>query len=252
MRILVVLIILITAIAGHAQLKSTQLRIYGGIGFHRSFFTRSDIHIRKAGGYDFTLYDVKAQDDPYLRVGSQYEAPQFTVLLGILVPNKTSGIEVHYDHAKYIAVEGQTVRIRGQINGTPLDKDTSLHKDFVEYEHTHGANHFMVHYVQRFFLWQSKNTKHLLTAVVKPGAGFSLAHTDSKLFGAAGPDKYHVAGYVLGVAGGLRLDLFRHLLAELTVKSTYVNYADVLLANEGRASQHWWAVQPTFVVGYQF
>lgn len=236
-----------------AQSTNGKARIYAGIGFHRNFFTRSDIHFwnPKTPGYDFTLYKVKAEDDPHLRVGKDYSSPQYTVMVGYLFKNKSTGLELHYDHAKYIVVQNQRVHVSGQINGVPLDKDTTLVKEFLQYEHTHGSNHLMINFIQRASLFQSKDDNHALSAVLKPGAGISIPHTDDMLLGVPGADKYHLSGYVLGIDAGPRYDGFKHFFAELTLKFTYVRYTDVVLGNGGKASQHWFALQPIFMIGFQ-
>lgn len=81
----------------------TSNKFYVSFGWHRIFFTASTIHFRdcKTGNYDFKLNKVEAKDDKDLRIGKGQEAPQFTILAGDFF-NKTSAIEIYFDHAKYI------------------------------------------------------------------------------------------------------------------------------------------------------
>jgi hypothetical protein len=240
-RLFFVLLLLLSSFS----YSQSSNKFYAGFGWHRIFFTRSTIHFRdnKTGNYDFRLYKVKAEDDHDLRVGKGREAPQFTILAGYYF-NKKEGIELHYDHAKYIMLQDQTVRIRGQIENVPMDKDTTLSRNFLQYEHTHGANHFMINYVRTSAMGNG-------TFVMKPGAGIAIPHSDNQIFGKSGKGKYHLAGFVIAVDIGWRYPVLKHAFVQLSLKTAYALYKDVLLYGEGRASQHWFSLQPILVVGYQ-
>jgi hypothetical protein len=173
--------------------------------------------------------------------------------LGWLFKKKPgTGIEVNFDHAKYILKKGQQVRVGGMINGNPINTDTLLHSAFVEYEHTDGANYWMINWIRQKSLWQSKNKKNELFFLFKPGAGLVIPRSDTRMFGSARNDKYHVSGYVAGVESGIKLLLLKNLLAEFTFKGVYANYTDVLLYGKGRAKQDWFSFQYLMLVGYQF
>jgi hypothetical protein len=228
-----------------AQIKSENSRgFYAGIGWHRIFFSKSTIRFRdtKTGNYDFTLHKVKARDDKDLRIGKGHTAPHFTVLAGYNFSN-TTGIELHYDHAKYIVVQDQKVRIKGRIDETIMDRDTVLSKDFLQYEHTHGANHVMVNLVKA----QPVGNNSFL---IKPGAGLVVPHSDNKLMGKNGPGKYHIAGFIVALDIGWRYNLMKHAFIQVSLKGAYALYSDVLLYGGGRARQHWFSLQPIIVAGY--
>ena len=60
---------------------------------------------------------------------------------------KDIGIELNYDHSKYVVIDYQTVRIKGQITGEYIDKDTILDPNtLLHFEHTDGANFIMVNF----------------------------------------------------------------------------------------------------------
>src|SRR5688572_15659627 len=120
--------------SNHSKNKGT---LYGGMGFHRVFFTNSDIrfHDTKTANYDFTLYKVKAKDDNNFLLGQGIDAPQYSVRIGYLFNNqKGLGVEFSFDHVKYIATQDQKVHLKGQINGKSMDMDTILSSSFIEYE----------------------------------------------------------------------------------------------------------------------
>jgi hypothetical protein len=236
----------------HKEPKGT---IYGSMGFHRVFFTNSDIsfHDSKTLNYDFTLYKVKAKDDNDFHLGKGFDAPQYSVRIGYLFNNKKGmGVEFSFDHVKYIATQGQKVRIKGQINGKAMDKDTTITPDFLEYEHTDGANYYMLNFVKRKALLHSENQQHWLYLMLKPGAGIVLPRTDSRIFGYGRDDKYHVSGYVIGFDGSLRYDFFKNFYLETGARTAYAHYGDVLIYGEGRAKQHWFSLQLILVAGFRF
>lgn len=228
---------------------------YFGMGFHRVFFTRSDIRFRdtRTANYDFILHKVKAKDDNDLSFGEGIDAPQYSYRLGVYFKKRSDiGIEFNFDHVKYIAVANQKLRVSGQINGTKIDKDTLLSPAFIEYEHTDGANYYLFNFLKRKTLAESRNEKHKLDLVLKPGIGFVLPRTDATVMGYNRNDKYHLAGYVVALDGGLRYEFFKNFYLEAGAKGAFANYRDILLHREGRARQHWWSLQIIALAGFQF
>ena len=250
------LLIAVPAVAQEQAPASGRLQktLYASIGFHRVFFTRSDIHFKDntSSNYNFTLHKVKARDDNQFKLGQGFDAPQYSYRIGyIFNPEKGLGVEFSFDHAKYIAVPGQKLRISGQIFGNKVSGDTFLTKDFIEYEHTDGANYYMISLVKHKQLLQSPNGKHRLALVVKPGAGIVLPRSDTWMMGMPRNDKYHLAGYIIGIDGGLRYHFLRHFFAESSIKLAYANYRDVLLYKDGRAQQQWGSLQVLLMIGFQ-
>lgn len=238
-----------------AMTKTGKGIIYTAIGFHRVFFTKSNIHFHdnKTGDYDFTLHKVKAKDDNDFHVGKGSEPPQYSVRLGYYFKNqKGLGIELSFDHVKYIAIQNQKLHITGQIYGVKLDKDTTMVSNLVEYEHTDGANYYMINLLKRKALLHSKNEKHWLSLILKPGAGIVFPRTDSRILGRHRDDNYHVSGFVIGMDGGLRYDFLKHFYFEASTKLAYAHFGDVLLYGEGRANQHWFSLQTILIAGFQF
>jgi hypothetical protein len=235
--------------------KPKQGSLYFTFGWHRIYYTRSTIHFKdtETGNYDFELVKARAKDDNDLNIRDGEDAPQFSFRFGyIFNRSKGLGIEFNFDHAKYLVVQGQKVRVKGMINDVFYEQDTLLNRSFVKYEHTDGANYYLLNFVKNKDLWQSKNGRHSLGWIIKPGAGLVIPRTQSRILGKSRDDKYHVAGYLFAAESGLRYVFFKHGIAEITCKGAYANYNDVLLYGEGRASQQWWSFQYLFIVGFQF
>ncbi|MBI5856749.1 MAG: hypothetical protein HZB42_03780 [Sphingobacteriales bacterium] len=233
--------------------KKVKGWLYGSFGWHRIYFTRSTIHFRntKAQNYDFTLYKVRGRDDNDLNIGKGIDAPQWSLRLGYLFNHRGRyGIELSYDHAKYVMREMQQVHMKGTINSVYYDKDTSIYPDFLEYEHTDGANYYMLSLVKRNNLYTGKKGRRI-DLLCKAGAGPVIPRTDSKIMGYHYNDRYHISGYVAGAEGNFRWELLKNFFAELSIKGAYANYSDVLLYGGGRAKQHWWSLQSLFTIVYQ-
>ncbi|HKR07065.1 MAG TPA: hypothetical protein VJY62_20680 [Bacteroidia bacterium] len=231
--------------------------IYFSFGYNLDWFTRSDIHFKdfKTDNYNFTLYDVKGVDRPALKYIFQQDItlPQYSYRIGYFFNDKRDmGIEINYDHVKYVMLNDQRVHIKGQIHEVYFDTDTVLDDSFIRYEHTNGANYFMINGVKRLNLLHSRGELHWLSTVLRTGAGLVVPRSDTYLWGNHRNDTYHVAGYVIGVDVGLRYDFLKNFYFETSGKGAYANYTHVYLFKEGRARQHWFSFEYIFTLGFQF
>src|SRR5690606_18441580 len=106
-------------------------------------------------------------------------------------------IEINYDHAKYVQVDSQTLRMKGHINGQPIDADTNLGKYLVHVEHTNGANFYHLNYVGQTELWHyKKKDRTLATAIWKAGAGVVIPKSFIIAFYEKLDNKFIIAGYI--------------------------------------------------------
>ncbi|MEP7167889.1 MAG: hypothetical protein ABI855_00815 [Bacteroidota bacterium] len=239
------------------MVKGHKGKLYFSFGYNLDWFTNSDIHFKDkgAGDYDFTLYNVKAVDRPALAYifKEDITLPQYSYRIGYFFNDKRDmGIEINYDHVKYLVVSNQRVHIKGEIHGTPLDGDTTLSSKFIQYEHTNGANYFMVNLARRFNFLHSRNELHWLSAVVRAGAGPVIPRSATSLWGNSRDDTYHVAGFVAGIDLGLRYDFLKNFYFETNGKGAFADYTNVLLYGEGRAQQSWFSFEYIFTIGFQF
>jgi len=240
--------------------KSDKGTFYFAWGYNRDWFSKSDIHFYDAGkNYDFTLYDAKAKDragfDLIVRQAAKFDftIPQYNYRMGYYFPKKNNiGIEINFDHTKYVMVDYQTLHLKGQIGDKHYDLDTLITPDgFLQFEHTNGANFLMVNFLYRKNLLKSKNQKQWLSIVVKPGAGIVIPKTDVTLFGEQLDNKFHIAGWLTGVETGIRYD-YKHFFAEFTGKGTFANYSDVLILPGTKANHHFWCAEAILTAGFQF
>lgn len=244
---------------------------YFSWGYNRAWYSRSTIHLKDLSNtyysetdryhyYDFKIVNAKAHDRPdfeQIKDVINITIPQFVSRLGYYFKKRPDmGIEINYDHAKYVVSRYQTVRVQGQINGKPVDTDTILNPDnFVHFEHTDGANFWMLNFLKRWQLYKTpKNNLLNVSYVVKSGGGLVYPRTDVTIFGTRVNNRWHIAGWVAGVETGLKLDLYKHFMFEFTAKGVYADYRKVLVLGPGGGSahHHFFAGEVIGTFGFQF
>jgi hypothetical protein len=269
----ILLFLLLTQIIAFGQTTNTPSfkkrnkgTLYASWGYNREWYSKSDIHIQndgdinqhnQYGSYDFTIHDAKASDrddfDQIPDVGN-ITIPQFSARVGYMFNDKRDlGIEVNYDHAKYIVNDYQNLHVTGQIFGTAIDKDTMIDpKGFLHFEHSDGANFLSVNLVKRYQFYNAPSKRLRFSAVVKAGPGLVYPRTDVTLFGTRVNNKWHVAGYILSAEVGPRLEFFKYFFTEFTGKVGFANYTNALvLDGTGKANHKFTTVMMIFTFGFQ-
>lgn len=264
-------------ITGVASISSDSLKtkknkptFYVGWGYNRDWYSKGDIHLQSepnnpqvikgtSYSYDFTVYDATAHDRPQFENIPDVKnitVPQFSVRMGAFFNDKKDfGFELNYDHAKYIVDDYQKVRVAGHVNGVYFDKDTILNPtNFLHYEHSDGANFFMLNLIKRWKLAESKNLKNNVGFILKPGFGFVYPRTEVSLFGNRVNNGWKVSGIVGGVEAGFRAEFLKNGYLEFTGKGGYANYINTLVQGRGngKASNAFWFFEAILIVGYQF
>lgn len=251
---------MLLSITAHAQFIKLSKPAFGGMyfqwGYNRDWFTKSDIHFKDGDKYDFVIYDVVANDKPdfgyYKDHPFDITIPQNSYRIGVyLNKQRTHAIEINYDHAKYVQVDNQTLRMKGHFNGNYVDVDTNLGNYIVHIEHTNGANFYQLNYVGQAQLWHAKKMKHVrATGVWKAGGGVVIPKSFIILNYEKLDNKFSVAGYVFSGEAGLRCYPFRNLFLEATAKGGYANYINALGLGAGRVSHDFWFGEVIGLIGY--
>ncbi|MCB0697234.1 MAG: hypothetical protein KDC07_07705 [Chitinophagaceae bacterium] len=251
--------LLLSGFSSQAQFK-LEKPVFSGIyfqwGYNRDWYSKSDIRLRDGDKYDITIYDVVAKDKPdfsyYKDHPFDITIPQNSYRIGFYLNKKhTHAIEINYDHAKYVQVDNQTLRMKGQIGGKQVDADTNLGQYLIHVEHTNGANFYHLNYVGQTELWHGKkNDRTMATAVWKAGAGVVIPKSFIIAFYQKLDNRFKVAGYIASVEAGFRFYPLKHLFLEATGKSGFANYLDALGVGTGRVSHHFWYGEVVGLVGY--
>lgn len=250
-----------------SQKDSTKRKksFYAMWGYNREAYTSSTLHfvnngtgVDQYGTYDFKVHDVKAHDRPdfdQLYDVKNITIPQYNLRLGFWFNNKNDeGFELSYDHAKYVVTNYQTARFTGVINGQTVDKDSVLNPAFFHFEHTDGANFWMINYMKRNKIFYSKKNNFKLSYVFKPGAGILIPRTDVTIFGNRVNNNFKVAGFCAGIETSLHVEMYKHFILEFAAKGGYANYTNVFVYEKGngKASHQVGFLEGIFTFGYQF
>lgn len=237
--------------------QTTKGTFYISAGYNLDWYADGTLHFKDltTNNYDFSLSNVKAKDRDGLKhlLKEDITIPQYSFRIGYWLNKKYDlGIELNYDHAKYVMYKNQVLHLKGFIQGVYYDKDTLVNTNFLTFEHTNGANFAMLNVMKRQNIWHSKNNKWWLGAVAKTGFGIVIPRSDVTIFQVNRNDKYHVAGYITAIETGFRFDFLKHYFLETTGKGVFANYYNVLLPGEGRAKHKVLGFEYIFLCGLQF
>jgi hypothetical protein len=232
--------------------KPKKGTFYFGWGYNKNYYSTTDVRVHDASGdYDFTLYDMKAHDHTHFNelLVVQPSIPQYGYRIGYWMPNQKYGIELKFDHAKYIVYDYQTVHLKGRINDINYDTDTLVDPSFMHLEHTDGANFLMLNFMYRMPLLEHK--KIHIYGVVKYGAGIVIPRSDVTLFGQRWNHCFHVAGQVTGAEAGVRAEFGKYFFIEPSVKGVFCNYNKVLAIDDALISHRFWDGMILLDIGFQ-
>ncbi len=249
-RLLLLFCICLTQIAV-AQTTNIQPKtkkkgtLYFSWGYNREWYSKSDIRFKNtiSDNYDFVMYDAGAHDKPGFNHGmkefvhTDLTVPQYNFHVGYLFNDKHNlGVELSWDHLKYIVNDDVVVHLKGQIRGNQIDKDTFVHYDFIHLQHTNGNNYLMLNLVKQHKLYENKYID--VQAIAKVGAGPLVSYSISKVMGSFLADGFRIQGYVLGVNAGVRLNMFKYLFIQPAFQYAFADYMATPISadRKGRAT----------------
>lgn len=209
-------------------------------GYNRESYSKSDIRFKntRTDNYDFVMEDAEAHEKPGFNNGFQdffdkdLTIPQYNFHIGYMFNNKRNlGIELSWDHLKYIVNDNVTAHLKGQIRGNEIDKDTFVTPDFIHLQHTNGNNYLMLNIVKTHPLWGNKYAD--LHLIGKAGAGPLVSYSISTILGNENPGHFKVQGFVIGLNVGARLNLFKYLFIQPAFQYAFADYTATPLGADG-------------------
>ena len=249
-----------------AHNKGKMFVFWGG---NRESFSKSDIHF-KGPDYDFTLYDVMANDKPkgwhidYVNP-SRMTIPQTNLRIGYFI-NDHYNISIGLDHMKYVMIQNQNVEIAGVVGTSypdyagvylPSGNHTIDMTDgtFLKFEHTDGLNYINTEFsrvddISKIF--KIRNTDKLQVNITEGvGAGILYPKTNATLLGKERHDDFHVSGFGISAKVGLNLTFFKYFFLEAEMKGGYINMNDIRTTKDSAdsASQHFLFLQRIIAFG---
>lgn len=263
LRIYLPLLLILSSTVAHAQWFPETHRkgsIFGGWGWNRAAYSKSDIHF-KGDDYNFTLFDVQAKDrqthfKPETYFGLKtLTIPQTNMKLGYFL-NDHVAITAGFDHMKYVMVQYQTVDFEGTINDPTYMNMVSndavkLTPQFLTFEHTDGLNYLLteIEYFQGIYS-RGFVTLNLYGGI---GAGALMPKSNVKLMGYPRNDEFHFAGFGTNIKCAAELLLGNHFYVRGELKAGYINMPSIVTRNESiadRASQQFGFTAVDMMIGF--
>jgi hypothetical protein len=237
-----------------------QRKIHGTFyvywGYNRDWYSKSTINFKNTttDNYDFTLHNARASDKPdmeHFAELDQLTIPEYNLHAGYFFNDKRDlGIEISWDHLKYVVNDFQNMRVSGNIRGREIDKDTLVTPDFVHLQHTNGNNYLMVNILKKHSLFKKKNIE--FSIVGKYGAGVLVSYTISTVLGSHDSGYFHYHGWVTGIATEFKLDLFKYFYISTSLQGAFAKYTHTTIGadREGRAKHHFYSLQYLYGAGF--
>lgn len=233
-------------------------------GGNRDSFSKSDIHFAGAD-YDFTLYDVTAQDKPkgwhvdYINP-ARMTIPQTNFRLGYYITDKYN-ISIGVDHMKYVMFQDKAVNYtgyypnQGSYGESLPSNQVLLTEDFLTFEHTDGLNYVHTEFSRvddiSKIIGLPDTDKFQVNFTEGVGVGLLYPKTNAKLLGKERHDDFHISGYGLSAKAGLNFTFFKYFFIQTELKGGYINMNDIKTTfnNADKATQRFWFLERTFTVG---
>lgn len=209
-------------------------------GYNRERYSKSDIRFKNTttDNYDFVMVDAEAHEKPGFNRGvkdfldKDLTIPQYNLHIGYLFNDKHNlGIELSWDHLKYIVNDNVMAHLKGQIRGNEIDKDTFVTPDFIHLQHTNGNNYLMLNLVKTIPLWSNKYMD--LHLVEKVGAGPLVSWSISTILGSENPGGFRIQGFVVGLNTAARLNVLKYLFVQPTFQYAFADYTNTKIGADG-------------------
>ena len=215
---------------------------YFSWGYNTESYTRSDVHIRQPElGNDYTMVavhgnDHRGWDDRFLH--QQLTIPQYNYRLGYMLDDARGiGVELNFDHTKYIISDDQSIHIRGKFGDSNGDTTVRFSKANGSYYYlNNGANFFLFNIVKRWKLYHTKNEALRLDGLGKFGVGPVVPHVANSLFGNGNHEDFQLGGWNTGLEGDLKVSYRKYIYLEYGMKLDYARYSN-LTVYKGTARQ---------------
>jgi hypothetical protein len=214
--------------------------LYFSWGYNKEWYTHSNVSVSQPSlGNSFTFVNVKGVDHPGWENEQFFtkaiSIPQYNYRLGYIInKEKGWGVEINFDHTKWLFDDNQVVHIKGKINNNPIDgkvlfADSVAGSDSSSYHYlNNGANFLLFNIVKRWSIYKNKKQTIRIDGLGKFGVGPLIPHVQVKYFDQPQNDQhFQIGGWNVGVEGALRATFFDYVFLEYTNKLDYARYTNL-------------------------
>ena len=253
-------LLLLSPVAGIAQSNpssSHRGEFYFSWGYNTEAFTRSRVKIDQPNlGNDYTFYNVKGHDHRGWDEGLFSKAlsiPQYNYRIGYFFNDKKDlGVEINFDHTKFIISDEQPIALKGTLGGRSVDTTVQFSQKNGDYYYlNNGANFLLFNIVKRWHWYTNPKSNIKLDLLAKGGIGPVIPHVENSLFGKANDPHFQFGGWNTGAEGVLRSTFYRYVYLELCGKLDYARYSNLKIY-EGTAKQAFGTAEVILNLGITF
>lgn len=224
-------------------------------GYNKEWYTKSNVKINQPGlGNNYKFANVKGHDHPGWDEGlfhQQLTIPQYNYRLGYFFNNKKDiGVEISFDHTKFIITDNQIVHIKGVLSNKNIDSNFVFSEsNGFFYFLNNGANFFLFNLTKRWNLIQFKNVK--ISFLAKAGVGPVVPHVANRLFGKLNKPAFQLGGWNAAIDGAIRATFLRHVYLEFETRLDHARYSNLKIY-EGTAKHAFSTAELILSLGYTF
>lgn len=223
--------------------KNRTRSLYFSWGYNEEWYTKSTVHVKQGAlGNDFEMVHVdghnhKGWDHNFFH--EQLTIPQYNYRLGMFINKKQDlGIEINFDHTKYIIADNQQVNVTGKINNAPAPATINFsEKNGFYYFLNNGANFFLINIVKRVGIYHTHDNSLHLDLLGKAGIGPVVPHVQNSFFGQANDPHFQFGGWDMGAETAVRATIMRYAYLEFAQKVDYARYSNLKIY-DGTAKQN--------------
>lgn len=230
-------IVAFTIVPFNTQAQKQKARrkgeLYFSWGYNTEWYTRSNVKIRQPElANNYTFKSIRGHDRRGWDEGLFSKAltiPQYNYRIGYFFNDKRDlGVEINFDHTKFIFADGQQAHIQGTLAGKAVDSSVNFSAaNGFYYYLNNGANFLLFNIVKRWH-WQTNKAETIkLDALGKFGVGPVVPHVENSFFGNANDPHFQIGGWNTGVEGALRATFYRHFYLEFAGKLDYARYSNL-------------------------
>jgi len=247
-----------------SQKKERKHEFYFSWGYNTEWYTHSNIRIdQPSQGNSYTFLDVYGHDHKGWDGGKLFTSPvsipQYNYRIGyIFNKEKGLGVEINFDHTKFIFGDNQMVHIKGQFGGRPVDgqvlfADSAVGTSGSSYYYlNNGANFLLFNIVKRWPIWINKKQTIRIDGLGKVGVGPVIPHVQNKFFDEPENDPhFQFGGWNVGIEGDLKFTFFHYIFLEYGNKLDYARYSGLKIY-EGTAKQAFGTYEMILNLGVSF
>lgn len=230
---------------------------YFSWGYNTEWYTRSNVKVSQPDlGNDYSFKNIKGHDHRGWDDGlfsKPFTIPQYNYRLGYFFNDKRDlGVEINFDHTKFIFEQDQQADIKGTLNGKSIDSTVTFNEaNGFFYYLNNGANFLLFNLVKRWHYCNDKSGNIKTDFLLKGGVGPVIPHVENSFFGQKNEPHFQIGGWNMGTELAVRTTFYKHVYLEFAGKLDYARYSN-LKVYHGTVKHAFGTAELILNLGYTF